>query len=225
MNLFKFGTISQQYKLATASAPRGEAVYTEPGTYTWVAPDGVTSVSVVAIGGGGGGAKIMNYAYNHYYAGGEAGGKGWINDYTVTPGNSYTVVVGSGGAGYSVGFVWDITGDDGNDSYFINTSTVAGFGGDGGYAHDTNGEGGSGEATYVGDNGVNGNDGTAGEGSSSTSGGTGYSLYDSNGGTVGSGGNSNDSETVGINDGNNGAVYIVWGDGRAFPSTDVGLTE
>ena len=35
--------------------PAGQQAYTTAGTYSWVAPAGVTSVSVVAVGGGGGG--------------------------------------------------------------------------------------------------------------------------------------------------------------------------
>ncbi len=37
-------------------APPGQQAYTTAGTYSWVAPSGVTSVSVVAVGGGGSGA-------------------------------------------------------------------------------------------------------------------------------------------------------------------------
>ena len=33
-------------------ATPGQQEYTTPGTYTWVAPAGVTKVSIVAIGGG-----------------------------------------------------------------------------------------------------------------------------------------------------------------------------
>jgi hypothetical protein len=60
-----------------------EAAYTSTGTYSWVAPAKVTSVSVVAVGGGG--------AY-----GGGGGGLGYKNGYIAgTPGNSYTVLVGT----------------------------------------------------------------------------------------------------------------------------------
>ena len=34
------------------AAPVGQAAYTTPGSYQWVAPAGVTSVNVVAVGGG-----------------------------------------------------------------------------------------------------------------------------------------------------------------------------
>jgi len=37
----------------------GEFVYTTPGTYSFVVPSGVTSVSAVAIGGGGGAVRII----------------------------------------------------------------------------------------------------------------------------------------------------------------------
>ena len=40
---------------AAAAAP-GQQAYTTAGTYSWVAPAGVTSVSVVCVGGGGHGA-------------------------------------------------------------------------------------------------------------------------------------------------------------------------
>jgi len=68
----------------------GQSQYTSPGSYTWVAPVGVCSVSAVAIGGGGSGSS--------YAAGaGAGGGLAWKNNIPVTPGVGYTVFVGSGG--------------------------------------------------------------------------------------------------------------------------------
>ena len=61
---------------ATCSATYGEALYATAGTYSWVAPAGVTSVSVVAIGAGGSGGCF----------GGSGGGLGYKNNYTVIPG-------------------------------------------------------------------------------------------------------------------------------------------
>ena len=40
---------------------RGESVYATEGTYTWVCPDGVTSVSVICVGAGGGGGHNGTY--------------------------------------------------------------------------------------------------------------------------------------------------------------------
>jgi hypothetical protein len=104
--------------------PNGDAVFTTPGAFTWTCPDDVTKISVLAVGGGGGGGYA---AEGQGGGGGGGGGLGWINNYTVVPGTTYTVVVGNGGsAGYNV------DGGNGGDSYFISTATVAGFGGRGG---------------------------------------------------------------------------------------------
>ena len=72
--------------------------YVSPGVFNWVAPQGVTSVSVVSVGGGGGGGL----------GGGSAGGGGggaltYANSVPVTPGTTYTVNVGAGGAAGSSG--------------------------------------------------------------------------------------------------------------------------
>lgn len=60
-------------------------------SFTWVAPAGVTSVNVMALGAGGGGC------WNWAVCGGHGGGMVWANNIPVTPGNSYTVQVGRGG--------------------------------------------------------------------------------------------------------------------------------
>ena len=88
--------------------------YTIPGTYTWTCPEGVTSISMVGVGGGGGGQQKA--------AGGTGGAGGLIdyyNAYTVTPGTSYTIVVGGRGApGTSAG-------DNGDATYFIDAAATA----------------------------------------------------------------------------------------------------
>jgi hypothetical protein len=66
-----------------------EEVYTVPGVYSWTCPSGISSVSVVCIGAGGAGAAPG--------PGGAGGGLRYINDLTVTPGTTYTVIVGAGG--------------------------------------------------------------------------------------------------------------------------------
>ena len=70
-------------------APPGQQAYTTAGTYTWVAPAGVTLISVVVVGAGGGGTSNTK--------GGGGGALIYKNNISVTPGASYTVVVGSGG--------------------------------------------------------------------------------------------------------------------------------
>ena len=71
--------------------PSGEAVFTTPGTYNWTVPEGVTSVSVVCVGGGG----ANNYPTSAFGAG-SGGGLGWKNNISTTPGSTIEIVVGSG---------------------------------------------------------------------------------------------------------------------------------
>lgn len=87
--------------------------YTAPGTYTWTCPTGVTSISMVGIGGGGGGQQRAT--------GGSGGGGGLIdyyNAYPVTAGTSYTIVVGTGG-GPSI-----TAGNNGGATYFLDPVAV-----------------------------------------------------------------------------------------------------
>lgn len=151
----------------------GEHVFNSPGTYSWTAPDFVTSVSVVAVGGGGGGAG------DHDGTGGGGGGLGWKNNITVVPGNSYTVVVGSGGAGGNGDGTY---GTAGTVSYFNDAGTVAGYGGDRGIPNQAGNvtiNGGS----YVGDGGGAGGDNLSPQ-SSHRHGGGGAGGYAGQGGIV-----------------------------------------
>ena len=106
------------------------AAFTSAGTFSWVAPTGVTSVAVVAIGGGSTGG----------------GGLGYINSYSVTPGSAYTVVVGGGSSGTSTA----------GDSFFVNTSTVRGGGASGATGGTFTGTGGGNGGAFVGANGGGG---------------------------------------------------------------------
>lgn len=110
------------------AAAAGEVEYTTPGTYSWTAPAGVTSVSVVTVGGGGGGKRNTIVTRppdpDEYYFTGGGGALAWANNITVVPGQSYQVIVGAGGAGgYSAG-----TGSAGGNSSF-NSQVIAGGGG------------------------------------------------------------------------------------------------
>ena len=145
----------------------GSTSYTTGGTYSWTCPAGVFSVSVVCVGGGGSGRG----------AGGGGGGLGWKNSIAVTPGQTYTVVVGAGAV--SDDSTNNYATNNGGDSYFINTSTVAGFGGrgsgtgiygngndiasiGGGYVGDGGGSGGTGRTGGGGAGGYAGNGGDGG---------------------------------------------------------------
>ena len=75
----------------------GQEEYTAPGTYTWVCPTGVTSISVLCIGGGGGGSAGTNII--GVGGGGGGGALAYRNAVAVIPNQSYNIVVGSGGTG------------------------------------------------------------------------------------------------------------------------------
>lgn len=144
-----------------------------PGTFTWICPVGVTSVNVVCVGGGGRGG---------YNGGGGAGGGAlaYINNYTVVPGTSYTVVTGVGGSYDN----YILTGsEDGGTSYFNNTSTVAAGGGKHGgmYSNPFGGAGG----TVLAGTGFAGGAGGKGVGSYQSGGGGGAGGYTAVGGTGG----------------------------------------
>lgn len=86
--------------------PPGQQVFVG-GCYTWIAPPGVTSISMVAVGQGSGGQGPTqgyfdfycgcNYPYVFYVnynfnaSGGAGGGLAYRNNITVVPGTSYTV--------------------------------------------------------------------------------------------------------------------------------------
>jgi hypothetical protein len=169
----------------------GQTLYTAPGTYSWTAPAGVTSVSVVAVGGGGAsGDSGGNWAG----AGGGGGGLGWKNAISVVPGQSYTVVVGAGGTNPS---------GNGGTSYFINTSTVAGNGGIGGTSTDSQLNGGVG-GTFVGDGGGNGGQGGRTGNNAGGGAGGGAGGYTGNGGNGGAGNNDGLPGTAGAGGGGGG---------------------
>ena len=156
----------------------GEEIYTAPGTHTWVCPENVYAVNVVAVGGGGG---QRYYSSNPYPwgggAGGGGGGLGWRNVIRVTPGESYTVVVGTGGQGLESDLSPGNPATNGTDSYFINSNIVKGGGASAGTAS-SGGIGGS----YTGTGGGNGGNGGQTFNESSSAGGGGAGGYSGNGG-------------------------------------------
>lgn len=142
----------------------GQIEYTTPGTYYWVCPDSVFSISAVCIGGGGGGG---GGGYLGSTTSGQAGGGGalsYINNYSVTPGGTYTIVVGNGGPAGASGSYNSTTGGDSYISYlgtnFIlaaghNSASSMSFastkyykGGNGGSGNSNGSPGGGGAAGY-----------------------------------------------------------------------------
>jgi hypothetical protein len=235
-----------------SSCPHGEVVFDTPGTFSWVAPAGVTSISAVVIGPGATNA-------------GGGGGLTWINGAPVTPGTSYTITVGAGGytgdgttnfsriagvclarGGTSGG---GAGGSGGTLSEILGVASGYGGGSGGGWGGGAGGYAGNGGVGYGNGNsvtpGTNGAGGGGGGGGNQTfpnnGGGGGTGLYGqgrngvypggggSGGGTSGPGGVTSVSGRYGgggvfggTSVGAGGAVRIIWGTSRSFPSTNVG---
>jgi hypothetical protein len=101
---------------------QGQQEFTSPGTYSFIVPANVESISMVAVGGGGGGASVND---------GGAGGGGalaYSNNVAVTPGESLTVVVGApgtpGGGSGTAGGTSSVTRSGTGSQIYDNFETV-----------------------------------------------------------------------------------------------------
>jgi len=111
----------------------GQIVYDTPGTYTWVCPTGVTSISLVLVGGGGGS--------DGWGGGGGGGALTYTNNLAVTVGTSYTLNVGAGGDSFA----------QGGNTWFNTTAYISANGGKSGVGGNGNvGGGGGGAGGYTG---------------------------------------------------------------------------
>ena len=167
----------------------GEQLFSNTGDFTWTAPAGVTSISVVLVGAGGGGSQG---------AGGYGGGGGALaykNNITVIPGVTYNLTVGTGG---THGGSAQVDGDNGsNSSITIGSDTYVAEGGKGGDSPSgPPGAGGTRSANTDG-GGDGGRGGQRGPGNSGGGGGGagGYA------GTGGRGGHQGESSNTGVSQG------------------------
>jgi len=265
------GTIAQSLMMAAAgqSVEPGQAEFTSAGTYAWTAPNGVSSVSVLCVGGGAGGRYITLPTGRYLTYGGAGGDLVYSNSVAVIPGNTYTVVVGAGGL-QQTGSSGTVAVYSGKDSTFNGTTVVAAggssissssggvvrSGGNGGAAWTDDfgatpvpGSGGGGAGGYSGNGGTGGSGGVGSSGSGGGGGGGGGNsggLTGGNGGGVGiygegasgaggslggagGAGSSGSGQLYGgggragvsaRSNGASGAVRIIWGAGRAYPSTN-----
>lgn len=219
-------------------APPGQIVFTAAGTTTWTVPVGVTSISMVAVQTSGAtaasvtvGGTIVCRALNGSRIGDGGGDGGLGGNYVYTGGYYYP-----GGAGGAGGY----SGNGGNGG--TDGSGLGGLGGGGGGS-------GSGSAGNPGQPG--GGVGLLGQGTSGSSanqftpgkpGSNG--VFDQYGGGAAAAGATSagqrggalayknnvavtPGQTVTISIGStfgfvNGAVRIIWGAGRAYPSTNTG---
>lgn len=200
----------------------GQDAYTTAGTYTWIAPAGLSpaSVSVVCIGGGGG--STVGSGFSYVANGGGGGGElRYKNGISVTAGNSYTVVVGARGVfGKSDDTQYSTAG---GQSSFNSTTCVAKGGGRGLNDFQTPGAGGSGG---TGDGGGNGGSGGYGEGpcGNRPGGGGGAGGYSGAGGAggTGSGGGTSQGGASGSGGGSGGGHG---GNGSSLAATPGGGTN
>lgn len=120
--------LMQTIKVNTAAPITGSTTmtqtFTTPGSFTWTAPTGVTSVTAQVWGSGGGGGGSGS---------GGGGGAYSTGAVSVTAGTTYNGVVGAGGAGGSAAG----NGSDGNSSWFASTTSVLANGGKKGVTGDT----------------------------------------------------------------------------------------
>ena len=134
-NAAGFGACSAASNSITAVVVPTCATYTTPGTYSWIAPAGVTSVAALAVGGGGRGYCGINdsgcycvcgtptyFTVTRSGGGGGGGALAYRNAVSVTPGCSYAVVVGGEANSSSV---FSMTAGGGSNS----STTTGGNGG------------------------------------------------------------------------------------------------
>jgi hypothetical protein len=192
----------------------GQQAFTTPGTYTWVAPAGVTSISVVSVGGGAAAAIFgSGTGGSPRTVGGAGGALAYKNNISVVPGTSYTVVVGAGGQSDQA---------NGSDSWIAVGGTIyagargGGTATPGTYNDATNTAlGGVPFGTYDG----GGNGGVAGVGNSNTGGG-GAGGYTGNGNSE-TGGAGGSGYGNGANASGGGGVGILGQSASGANSTDV----
>jgi len=174
MILFVFGMF-----FFNATIAQTQQKFTTPGTFT--VPAGVTSLKVECWGAGGGGSTITD---NGVRGGGGGGGAYAISEIAVTPGATYSVTVGVGGAANTSG-----------GASFFDSNLVLAAGGSGATANST--VSGSGGLT------------TACVGTlsfSGASGGTGGTNSGYGGGAAGSTGTTTTITGKALNGGNGGAI-------------------
>jgi hypothetical protein len=133
----------------TISVGAGQSSFTTSGTYSWTVPTNVVTISVVAVGGGGGGPDIGS--------GGGGGALAYVNDISVTPGETLIVGVGTSGLGANTPGV-GLTATDGGNSYVKRgaTSLVEAGGGKRGITATLDAPPGAGGMVIVGTGGIGG---------------------------------------------------------------------
>lgn len=121
-------------KIPTANLPFSNPIprlvaYQTSGSYSWTVPAGCSRILVECWGAGGGGGYG---ASSTTHGGGGGAGGGAIKSWDVTPGDTVTIVVGTGGAG-GLGPLDANGANGGNSTVTIGATSITGNGGGGGY--------------------------------------------------------------------------------------------
>ncbi len=193
--------------------------YTIPGSYTFTVPEGVTSITVQTWGGGGRGGSRTTSTDG---TGGGGGGAFSQHTFSVIPGNSYVVFVGSGSASNTA---------PGEDSWVsltnVSGASVLAKGGNSVASNSNTGAtGGSaasgiGSIKYSGGNGANRVSSTSsgGGGSSAGTGANGNNASGTTAGSAPSGGGSGGAGRTSVGSGNAGLFPGGGGGGAVRGST------
>lgn len=174
-NFYLYGISKAGTGSGTATAKFVRSFLT-PGTTSWTAPTGVTSVEVLVVAGGGGGGTGTNGGTQG--GGGGAGGLIYNSSFAVTPSSSYTVTVGAGGSANNPG---------GNSVFASLTATGGGRGGSESLGQQAGSGGSGGGAQGRATSAFSGGAGTAGQGNAGGNNGPTFYIY-SGGGGGGAGG-------------------------------------
>ena len=189
------GVVILRYRVPTV------AVFQDNGT--WTCPAGVTNVQALVVAGGGGGGPPGG-------GGGGAGGLVYASSVPVTPGITYSVIVGQGGDGGVYNTHAGATG--GNSSFAGIVAFGGGAGGGNGFGPNSGGSGGgqSGNFTTVSSTGTYGQGNAGGTGTNSPT----YQTNGGGGGASGVGGNGNGSTVCGA--GGAGLTYSISGTSTTY---------
>lgn len=205
----------------------GQDALIVPGTIEWTVPEGVTAISVAVMSAGLQG-RAQSVAASE---GGRGGCVRWKNNIPVTPGETYTIVVGSGGIAQAVpyGTASAFQTNYASTAFGLNVGTFAGecttidatVGGTNSFSGQVVG-GSSGDAKG-GDSGTYLINGAASNYAGCSPLGTRVPGSLLTGGKHGGGGGAQvrDIGNRQTGRGGDGFVRIMWGNGRAYPSTNI----
>jgi hypothetical protein len=151
-----------------------QLIYKTAGTYTFTVPTTISTVNASLVGGAGGGASggttvsgDKNPVTTNYFGGDGGSGASATKALSVTPGETLTIVVGSGGAGGAAPNIENVAvnpGSNGTDSTVTQSASVVARADAGsGAPSTTDGAGGLASAS-VGDTRTNGVTGAGGAG-------------------------------------------------------------